>query len=257
MPSLEWKTPVPGAPCWVSLTARDLRASRTFYAQVMGWEYHESSLGSDFVLAHAHGRGVAGIGCPGPAAPSPAWIPYFAVPAADETADRIRERGATLAVGPLPLGEGRAAIAADREGAAFGFWEGPAPVWSDGPRAPARVDLQARHAFEAAIFYAEVFGWAKPQSRCTVDYAQESVLVRAGGHTVVTLRGGGVENDPDPRVRARWIIDFFVEDSRATAAAAVAAGGEAAPAGGLPGTAYVIRDPEGALFTVSERDTGT
>ncbi|MFG2569085.1 VOC family protein [Streptomyces sp. NPDC048567] len=252
MPSLDWKTPVAGAPCWVSLTTHDLGAARTFYARVMGWEFHDSSLGDDFVLASARGRPVAGIGCPA-GGPPPAWIPYFAVPGADVTADRIRERGATLAVGPLPLGEGRAAIAADREGAVFGFWEGPAPVWADGPRAPARVDLQSRHAFEAAIFYAEVFGWAKPQSRCAVDYAEDRVLVQAGGHTVVTLRGGGVENATDARVRARWIVDFLVPDSERTAEAAVAAGGEATPVEGVPGTAFVLRDPEGALFTVSDR----
>ncbi|MET7343826.1 VOC family protein [Streptomyces sp. NPDC087866] len=254
MPSLDWKTPVAGAPCWVSLTARDLRIAQPFYERVMGWEFHDSTLGDGFVLARAHGRAVAGLGwCQGTDGPPPAWIPYFAVPDADATADRIRERGATLAVGPLPLGGGRAAIAADREGAAFGFWEGPAPVWSDGPRAPARVDLQSRHAFEAAIFYAEVFGWTRPRSRCSVDYAEDRVLVRAGGHTVVTLRGGGVENDPDPRVRARWIVDFLVADSRRTAVAAVDAGGEATPVDGLPGTAFVIGDPEGALFTVSDR----
>ncbi|MGW1186002.1 VOC family protein [Streptomyces drozdowiczii] len=254
MPSLDWKTPVAGAPCWVSLTARDPQVARSFYEQVMGWEFHESTLGDDFALARAHGRAVAGIGwCRGIDGPPPAWIPYFAVPDADATADRIRERGATLAVGPLPLGEGRAAIAADREGAVFGFWEGPAPVWSDGPRAPARVDLQSRHAFEAAIFYAEVFGWTRPQSRCTVDYTEDRVLVRAGGHTVVTMRGGGVENHPDPRVRARWITDFLVADSRRTAEAAVASGGEATPVDGLPETAYVICDPDGALFTVSDR----
>ncbi|WP_330241900.1 VOC family protein [Streptomyces sp. NBC_00525] len=254
MPSLEWNTPVAGAPCWVSLASRDLDAARTFYARVMGWEFRDSSLGGDFLLARAQGRAVAGVGrCPGAVSPPPAWIPYFAVPDADRAAGRIRERGATLAVGPLPLGEGRAAIAADREGAAFGFWEGPAPVWSDGPRAPARVDLQSRHAFEAAIFYAEVFDWTRPHSRCSVDYAQDRVLVRAGGHTVVTVRGGGVENDPDPRLRARWVIDFLVADSRRTAAEAVAAGGEATPVEGLPETAYVICDPEGALFTVSDR----
>ncbi|MEV5602740.1 VOC family protein [Streptomyces sp. NPDC052299] len=253
MPSLDWNTPVAGAPCWVSLATHDLGAARAFYSLVMGWEFHDSSLGDGFALARAHGRAVAGIGvCPG-GGPPPAWIPYFAVPDADVTADRIRERGATLAVGPLPLGEGRAAIAADREGAVFGFWEGPAPVWADGPRAPARVDLQARHVFEAAIFYAEVFGWAKPHGRCTVDYADDRVVVRAGGHTVVTLRGGGVENAADPRVRARWIVDHLVPDSRRTAEAAVAAGGEATPVEGVPGTAFVLLDTEGALFTVSDR----
>ncbi len=67
------------------------------------------------------------------------------------------------------------------------------------------------------------------------------------------MRGGGVENHPDPRVRARWVTDFLVADSRRTAEAAVASGGEATPVDGLPEAAFVICDPEGALFTVSDR----
>ncbi|MGW1409637.1 VOC family protein [Streptomyces sp. NPDC002403] len=248
--------PVSGAPCWVSLPTGDLRAAQTFYVDVMGWEFVASALGSNFCVAMEHGRPVAGIGCCSPAARPPAvWIPYFAVDDADETADRIRERGATLAVGPVKLGVGRAAIAADRDGAVFGFWEGTTLAWSVGQgSAPARLDLQTRHAFEAAIFYAEIFGWAEPPGSCTVDYAQEHVRVQAEGRTVATLRGGGIETAADPRIRPRWIVDFRVEDSARAAAAAVDAGGESSlvPARDGPSKdAFIIRDPDGALFTVS------
>ncbi|MGW0936697.1 VOC family protein [Streptomyces sp. NPDC002666] len=255
MPALGTTMPVTGAPCWVSLVTPAPPAARSFYARVMGWEFRDSSLGRDFSLAVADGEPVAGLGyCHGRDLAA-RWTPYFAVTDADETADRVRERGATLAVGPARLGGGRAALAADRDGAAFGFWEGPALAWTVGRgSAPARLDLMTRHAFEAAIFYAGIFDWAKPSGGCTVDYAQDHVVVQVAGHTVATLRGGGVECAPDPTMRPRWVVDFHVADSRATAAAADAAGGQSSPAPpplGCSKDAYIIRDPGGALFTVS------
>ncbi|WP_185910962.1 hypothetical protein [Streptomyces sp. WAC07149] len=59
-----------GAPCWISLAARDLAASEGFYQAVFGWTFRRGSFGQAF---------------------SP---------------------------------RGRAALALDREGAAFGIWEG-------------------------------------------------------------------------------------------------------------------------------------
>ncbi|MEU9015038.1 hypothetical protein AB0D12_35920 [Streptomyces sp. NPDC048479] len=43
--------------------------------------------------------------------------------------------------------------AADRDGAVFGMWEGR-------HCAGRRPQLRTRDAFDATIFYAEVFGWA-------------------------------------------------------------------------------------------------
>lgn len=158
-------------------------------------------------------------------------------------------------MGPPSLGEGRVGIAADRDSAVFGFWEGPGLFWSVGRgSAPARLDLQTRDAFEAAIFYAEIFDWAQPPGGCTVDYAQDHVLIQAAGHSVATLRGGGI--DPDPRIRPpRWIVDFRVPSSKQAAAAAVAARGESSPVPSLADVSndvFVIRDSDGALFTVSD-----
>ncbi|MEU2674816.1 hypothetical protein ABZ622_39500 [Streptomyces sp. NPDC007164] len=45
-------------------------------------------------------------------------------------------------------------------------------------RAPVRLDLQTRDAFDAAIFYEEVFNWARPPGGCTVAYAQDHITSR-------------------------------------------------------------------------------
>lgn len=88
---------------------------------------------AQLAVASAGGVPVAGIGERRPGlAPSPVWTPYFSVRDADAAAARIRERGATLAVGPIPLGQGRAGLAADPDGATFGFWESPGLAWVSG-----------------------------------------------------------------------------------------------------------------------------
>ncbi|MFG2222468.1 VOC family protein [Streptomyces sp. NPDC048644] len=257
MPTAEYVAPVPGAPCWVSLSTHDLGSAQDFYGPVLGWTFRPGSLGDDFSVALAEGQPVAGLGAVAPKWHLPVvWTPYFAVEGADDTAARIRERGATVAVGPLRLGHGRVALAADRDGANFGFWEGRTPAWSVGHgSAPPLLELRTRDAFDAAIFYAEVFGWASGHpGGCDVVYADEEVVVSEGGRTVATLRGGGVESAPDPHVRPQWHIHFHVADVERTAAAAAAAGGfvlPLPPTVGTSGPQAVIRDPDGGLFTVS------
>ncbi|MFG2288451.1 VOC family protein [Streptomyces sp. NPDC048595] len=250
-------TPVRGAPCWVSLLARDLEAAQAFYSAVLDWRFRPASLGEEFSIALLDGEPVAGIGALAQSLQiAVAWTAYFAVEDADDTAGRIRERGATVAVGPLKLGPGRAALAADRDGATFGFWEGQTLAWSVGQgNAPACLELRTRDAFEAAIFYAEVFGWAsKEPGGCDVTYEDDQVIVRDGTHTVATLHGGAVESAPDPRVRPRWHVHFPVRDIEKVTAAAVAAGGTATPVAPVAegaGRQAVIRDPDGGIFTVT------
>lgn len=112
----------------------DLAAMESFYCAVLGWTLRPASLGEDFRVALHEGRPVAGVGALDSTSQFPvAWTPYFAVEDADETAVRIRERSATVAVGPLkfPVGRGalrspvnRGALAADRDGTVFGIGEG-------------------------------------------------------------------------------------------------------------------------------------
>ncbi|MGQ4512371.1 VOC family protein [Streptomyces sp. DW26H14] len=258
-------TPVPssalsGAPSWVSLMTHDLGAAQDFYGAVLGWDFRTSPLGGEFTVALLDGSPVAGIGAVATSLRAGvAWLPYFGVSDADATAARISERGATVAVGPLTMTTGRAALAADPQGATFGFWAGmTVDDWSVGRgAAPATLRLRTRDAFAAAIFYAEVLGWAAtPGAGCDVQYEGDHVRVTSGGHTVAELYGGALETPPDPRVRPRWEVHFRVRDVEAVARAAGAAGGSVAtPPAPDPAHGEVLvatlRDPYGALFTVT------
>lgn len=246
-----------GAPCWVSLMARDLAAAQRFYAAVLGWDFRRTRLGEGFSVAFRGGAPIAGIGAlAGSLGGMPvAWTPYFAVEDADLTASRIRERGATMAVGPLAFGTGRAGLAADPAGAAFGFWQGKViPDWTVGREsAPAWLELRTRDAFAAAIFYGEVLDWAGERPGCcTVSYEHDHVVLRHHHDSVARIIGGALEEDPDPQVRPRWHVHFAVPDLEAAAEAASALGGRTASAvvTSTVRRRIVLADPEGALFTV-------
>ncbi|WP_318211865.1 MULTISPECIES: VOC family protein [unclassified Streptomyces] len=235
---------------------RDLAAAQRFYAGVLGWDFRASGLGEGFAVALHEGTPVAGIGALAERLDLPvAWTTYFAVADADLTAARICERGATMAVGPLAFGTGRAGLAADPAGAVFGFWEGAVvPDWSVGRgRAPAWLELHTRDAFAASIFYGEVLDWAGQESGCCVaSFEHDHVVLRHGHDTVARISGGTAGQEPDPEIRPRWHVHFPVTDLEETIAAAEALGGAVvAPVGTSPTSRWVdLVDPDGARFTV-------
>ncbi|MGW5738330.1 MULTISPECIES: VOC family protein [Streptomyces] len=245
-----------GAPCWVSLTTRDLAVAQEFYGAVLGWDWRVGKLGDQYRFAGVNGVPVAGVSAVeavGRAAV--AWTPFFAAADANETVARSQERGGTTAVGPLSFPPGRAALLADREGAVFGIWEGELVAgWEQWRRAaPVFVELYTRDAFDAAIFYAEVLGWASTVSGCCeVHYEDEGVVLRSQGDVVARIHSGAVESAPDPEVRPHWQIHFTVADVDACAQAALAHGGSVL--WGKEGhTEAILCDPDGAHFVVNAK----
>jgi predicted enzyme related to lactoylglutathione lyase len=246
-----------GAPCWVSLTTRDLRAAQDFYHAVLGWDWHsDSKMGDQYRIAHVAGVPVAGVSEVGfVARTAVSWTPYFAVSSADEAVSRSQERGGTTAVGPISLPPGRAALLADRDGAVFGIWEGELVAgWAQWRRAaPAFVRLHTRDAFDAAIFYGQVLGWAtSTPGCCEVRYEENEVVLRSEGDIVARIHSGAVEAAPDPTIRPHWQIHFAVCDVEACARAARAHGGTAHQQG-VGSTEAVLSDPDGAHFTVTSK----
>ncbi|GHF68663.1 hypothetical protein GCM10010218_57630 [Streptomyces mashuensis] len=247
---------VRGTPCWVTLLTGDLASAQEFYGDVFGWTFRSGSLGEGFSVALSGGKPVAGLGNVARSmGVGVSWTSYFAVDDADLVAARVRERGGTVAVGPLAVGRGRAVLAADPAGAGFGFWEGAVlPGWRIGSgAAPAWLELRTRDAFAAAIFYGEIFDWIDRPDRCEVIYEDEVVTVRSGGHTVACLRGGAIEEAPDPQIRPRWHVYFRVDDVEKAVEAALAAGGTlvSEPSTSKVGQEATLRDREGGLFTVT------
>ncbi|MEU9014560.1 VOC family protein [Streptomyces sp. NPDC048479] len=247
-----------GAPCWVSLMARDLEAAQDFYGAVLGWRFRKGRLGDQFSVAFHQSTPVAGIGALAPQLQiAVAWTPYFAVTDTDEAAARIRERSGTVAVGPLTFSLGRGALASDRDGAVFGIWDGELiPDWhSWRKRTPTWLRLRTRNAFEAAIFYGEVLEWAceRPGS-CEVSYEENEVVLHSDGHVLARLSSGAEDAVPDPMIQPRWHIHFPVKDVDATADAAVKNGGFVLVRRSTPhGPETTLCDADGALFTVTSR----
>ena len=245
-----------GAPCWVSLTTRDLKATEDFYGAVLGWECEPAELGDRFSIARVNGVPVAGIAAVASVwQMAVAWTPYFAVSSADEAVARAEERGGTRAVGPIAFPPGRAALLADRDGAVFGVWEGELVAgWEQWRRAaPAFVRLHTRDAFDAAIFYGEVLEWATERPGCCeVHYDGDEVVLRSEGEVVARIHSGAVGAAPDPAIRPHWRVHFAVVDVEACAAAARAHGGTVLQRRTGPDEA-VLSDPDGACFTVTEQ----
>ncbi|MFD9002216.1 VOC family protein [Streptomyces sp. NPDC059582] len=241
-----------GAPCWVSLTSRDVEATEEFYAAVLGWQWRRAKLGDRFRIALVDRVPVAGIAAVADMwQMAVAWTPYFAVRSADEAVSRVRERGGTSAVGPISLPPGRAALLADRDGATFGIWEGKLfSDWETWRQAsPAFIRLHTRDAFDAAIFYGEVLDWAsKRPGCCEVHYEGGEVVLRSRGDVVARIVSGALEAAPDPTIRPHWQVHFAVADVTECARAAERHGGSVlrTSAGEV-----VLRDTDGAQFTVT------
>lgn len=246
---------VVGAPCWVSLTARDQHAAEGFYQAVLGWRFRTVKLMDRFRIAYAEGVPVAGIAAVASMwQMAVAWTPYFAVANADEAVARGQERGGTTAVGPIGFPPGRAALMADRDGAVFGIWEGQLVAgWETWRRAaPAFLRLHTRNAFDAAMFYGEVLEWATSEPGCCeVNYDGDEVVLRSDGDVVARIHSGAVEAAPDPTIRPHWQVHFAVTDVDACVRAALAHGGTAQE--GAMSAEAVLRDPDGAQFTVTSR----
>ncbi|ANS62642.1 hypothetical protein SLINC_0418 [Streptomyces lincolnensis] len=243
-----------GAPCWVSLTSRDLETTEAFYGAVLGWQWQPAMLGDRFRIALADGTPAAGIAAVATMwQMAVAWTPYFAVPSADEAVARAQERGGTAAVGPLSFPPGRAALLADRDGATFGIWEGELfadwEAWREAQ--PAFIKLHTRDAFDAAIFYGEILDWASEHPGCCeVHYEGGEVVLRSRGDIVARIESGALGSAPDPSIRPHWQVHFAVADVAACTRAAEMHGGSVLSKGS---DEAVLRDPDGAQFTVTSR----
>lgn len=251
---------VAGAPCWVSLLARELPGAQDFYGKVLGWTYRRAGLGDDFSVALIDGLPVAGIGALASSLQvAVSWTPYFNVTDVDEAAARIRERGGTVGVGPLAFHTGRAALAVDPDGAVFGIWEGSVRSdWSMGRGSgSASLELRTRDAVTAGRFYSLALGW-EPEGEGKLRLAHEegfSVLLD-GDEELARIVGGAVQAAPDPQIRPRWNVRFDVTDVKEAVRTALASGGSLVP---RPDTSperdgaaeATLRDPDGALFTVT------
>ncbi|WP_055413921.1 MULTISPECIES: VOC family protein [Streptomyces] len=255
----------PGTPCWTSLMVHSLAATQEFYHALFGWEFAPGPehLGA-YVRARIGDRPVAGLGELPPERHLPvAWTTYLASDDADETAERIRARGGTVAVGPLDAGEaGRMALAADPQGAAFGVWQARehlGAVEIGAPGSPVWHELMTRDSSAVGKFYDMVFGchsepWSGDGPGPAPEPGSDALTLRVAGRPVAAIHGvgGALPRDRGPH----WRTYFAVADVDKAVRQVAELGGYVVlpPQDGAAGRTATVTDPEGAAFALVGTD---
>ena len=269
----------PGVPCWVDTAQPDPEAAAAFYGDLFGWDFEDrmppGSAGR-YLVASLGGRDVAAVGSRFEGAPpTPVWSTSVCVAGADDAAARVRDAGGSVLVEPFDVREaGRAAVCSDPAGARFNVWEPRAHKGAQAVNAPGTwnwSDLDTTDFEGSTAFYGAVFGWEA--DRVTVG-GSDAVMWRLPGYADFLetfdpgLRRrhadfgappgfsdciGWMMPATDPGVPPHWSVTFAVDDADAVAARAEELGGgvETPPFDAGVVRIAVLRDPHGAVFSVS------
>jgi predicted enzyme related to lactoylglutathione lyase len=254
---------------WIEVAQPDVEAGMTFYGGLFGWEIADvlpPDAPGRYAIATLGGLDVASLSGPADAA---AWSTYVAVDDADAVTRTMTERGATVIAEPADAGPpGRAATLVDPQGAEVRLWQARRRLGAQLTNVPGAwnfSDLRTTDPSAAGAFYEDVFGWR---------------LVDQGWAAAIQVPGYGdhleATTDPDIRVRQaaapegfadviggigaadagetpHWHVTFNVADRDAAAEQVRRLGGEVEQTMEDDWTRKaVVRDPQGARFTVSQ-----
>ena len=234
---------------WHEQVSSDPEQARDFYTQLLGWETEVFKPGeADYTMISSGGQSHGGFATAIEGAPPPHWLSHVRVENVEDTVEKAKTAGGTLAAGPFDMGEvGRVAIIKDPQGAFISAYQ-PA---NEGPSAGGVFvwdELGTTDADGAQRFYEEVFGWT------TSDMGDEY-----GGYRIFK-RGesdetgvAGLMKLPDESTSPFWQPYVAVADPDATAAKAKELGGSALMEPmDVPkvGRLAVLRDPQGATFGI-------
>ena len=257
-----------GKYCWVDLSTTDPESARTFYGNLMGWEFDNLYDNGNFVYSMIllDGQHVAGMGQLQPAqieaGMPPCWNSYVCVEDARATARKCESLGAQVLAGPMDIFDsGVLAALADPNGAVFSLWQ---PKVHRGfqvmmePSSYLWAELYAHKPAEDAAFYQAAFGWdvdadPNPDNPGYYMFTQEA---REGSDEWERRVAGILQIRPEMGpVPPHWNVYFQVADVDASLQKALDLGGEQLhPMVEIPmgGRLVGIKDPQGAVFTVMQ-----
>jgi predicted enzyme related to lactoylglutathione lyase len=113
-----------GALCWNELATTNVERATSFFGELFGWKYETDESGYVSVTNAGRLNGGMREQSEHERRAAPAWLPYFTVDSADESARQAVQLGGR---GLLPTAEwprGRYTVIADPLGAAFAVFEG-------------------------------------------------------------------------------------------------------------------------------------
>lgn len=240
----------PGTFNWADLATRDAESAIAFYKDLFNWTAQNISVGpGNFTMLSGNDKAAASLyqlsqqqraqGIPSH------WMAYVAVTSADETAEQAQQLGGQVLVAPFNvLDLGRMALLLDPTGAPFAVWQAGRHAGSQlvgRPGTTAWHDLITSDPQRAIAFYTKLFGWR-------VNTFADGFWMFSRYSSLIA----GVKRPLPDLAHAfpRWRVYFAVPDSDASAARALALGGDIlwSPTPGFMGYQSVIQDPLGAEF---------
>ena len=256
---MESKKHAPGAFCWAELNTIDGPGAKKFYAELFGWEPHDDEVpgGGIYTMLQQDGGFVGALfeqnaemkaqGIP------PHWMPYVTVESVAATAEKAKDLGGEVVMGPLDVMDvGSMLVMKDPSGAMLSAWQ---PKQHTGyhftDNRPGTVcwnELMTRDVDAAGAFYTGLFGWgteSKPMGDFDYTIFKNGDAQAAG---MMAMDGPQFEGVPP-----HWLMYWSVADCAAAMEKAKALGGKAiVPPSPIPGmgTFSVLADPQGAVFAV-------
>jgi uncharacterized protein len=109
-----------GALCWNELVTTDVERAKSFFGELLGWEYERDARG-DVSIRNA---GRLNGSMREERSIQPAWLPQLAVEDADDAARQAEQLGGRRLLPTTTFRAGRAAVIADPQGAAFAVFAG-------------------------------------------------------------------------------------------------------------------------------------
>ncbi|MCX4395617.1 VOC family protein [Streptomyces sp. NBC_00053] len=247
-----------GTPCWADAMFADLDGAKSFYGEVLGWTFGESSSEfGNYTQAYADGKAVAAVVPPMPGQEGhSAWCLYLASPDAEATAAKIRDNGGETLMDPMQVGDfGTMMLARDPGGVVFGVWQAGTHEGFEAQAVPGAfcwAEVFTREPEKSDAFFPAVFPYSM------VKMADEHVdfrMYNLGDKTVMGRMKMGDEFPPE--VPPYLNVYFTVADCDAAVAKATERGGvlRFGPMTMPFGRFAALTDPQGAAFSVIDVNT--
>ena len=243
----------PGTFSWVDLATTDAASAKPFYSGVFGWDLHDTDAGGGAVstLCRVDGDAVCGLyemsDDVRSAGGQPNWTSHVTVSDADAAMARARELGGGVIRGAFDvLDLGRMAVLEDPQGAAFAVWQARARIGAERVNDVGCLcmnELVTTDMKAAGSFYERLFGWTTEVSD---DAPEGPAMVLNDGHI-----NGSVFAAPEGAA-PHWRPCFTVASTDRAGERVLELGGQqlGEPLDIGHGSIVMVRDPQGALFTM-------
>jgi predicted enzyme related to lactoylglutathione lyase len=254
----------PGEFCWVDLATTDVDGATTFYGDLLGVQAEaapgdpEETGGYGFFTKN--GRMVCGYGPTQQEGQPSAWSSYVKVEDADATVEKATEAGGQVVFGPIdiPNESGRMAVLQDPTGAFISINQQqrhPGAQLVNEPGTWNWNNLMTRDMNAAKDFYEKVFGWSATHNEQAPEFVwmwQVEGQRWPEGLAGLMEMGSEMPSDAPPY----WQVYLMVESADEAIEKTKERGGELifGPQEIPVGKIAVLRDPQGAVFSIIEPD---